>query len=61
MKRFGRFKRLKRLKPFLLLALVLSAGLLAGCGGGGGGGTTPPSPAEGSSWDQMEWDTGKWG
>lgn len=54
---------LRRFKPFLLLALVLCTGLLAGCdgGGGGGGGTTPPNPAEGSTWDQMGWDQGKWG
>ncbi|MBI3610176.1 MAG: hypothetical protein HY204_05685 [Nitrospirae bacterium] len=53
---------MKRLKPFLLL-LVFFAGLLAGCGhgGGGGGGAASPNPAEGSTWDQMGWDQGKWG
>jgi hypothetical protein len=55
-------KRFKRLKLFLLL-LVFFAGLLGGCGrgGGGGDGAASPNPAEGSTWDQMEWDKGKWG
>jgi hypothetical protein len=57
-----RMKQFKPLKPILLL-LVLCAGLFAGCGrgGGGGDGAASPNPAEGSTWDQMEWDKGKWG
>lgn len=45
----------------LVFALALSSGLMTACGGGGGGGTTPPNPAEGSNWDEMGWDQGKWG
>ncbi|MFY9271268.1 MAG: hypothetical protein WAO55_16105 [Candidatus Manganitrophaceae bacterium] len=48
----------------LVLALLLSGALLTACGGGGGGGEEPSAgnnPAEGSTWDQMEWDKGKWG
>jgi hypothetical protein len=59
-----RMKRLKRFKAILLLTLILFAGLLSGCGGGGGGGgggAAAPNPAEGSTWDQMSWDQGKWG
>jgi hypothetical protein len=42
---------------------VMLSGLLSGCGsgGGGGGGAASPNPAEGSTWDQMVWDQGKWG
>lgn len=51
-------KRFKPLKWLFLLALC--AGLSAGCSGssGDGGGA---GPAEGSTWDKMEWDKGKWG
>ena len=48
----------------LVLLLVLCTGLLAACssgGGGGGGGAPAPSPAEGSTWEEMVWDQGKWG
>jgi len=52
----------------LLLALALSGALLTACGGGGGGGSgapptggSTPNPAEGSNWDEMVWDQGKWG
>ncbi|MBI3609650.1 MAG: hypothetical protein HY204_02990 [Nitrospirae bacterium] len=54
----------KRLRGGIgLLGLLLSLGLLYGCagGGGGGGGGSTPNPAEGSTWDQMGWDQGKWG
>jgi hypothetical protein len=43
------------------VGLVLSLTLLS-CGrGGGDGGSPSPNPAEGSTWDQMGWDQGKWG
>jgi hypothetical protein len=54
-------KRVKRLKRMsVLLLFILSAGLLSGCGGGGGGGAAATNPANGSTWDQMVWDQGKW-
>jgi hypothetical protein len=45
----------------IVMVLVLVAGLYAisGCKHGGGG--SGPNPAEGSTWDQMKWDQGKWG
>jgi hypothetical protein len=55
-------KRLKQFEGPLLLVLFLLTGLFSGCShGGGGGGAAAPNPAEGSTWDQMEWDKGKWG
>jgi hypothetical protein len=49
----------------ILVSLILMASLYAisGCGGGGGGGgsAAAPNPAEGSTWDEMVWDQGKWG
>jgi hypothetical protein len=59
-------KRLIRFKLFKLLFLfILSTGMISGCGcgrgGGGGDGGGSPNPAEGSTWDQMGWDQGKWG
>lgn len=50
-----------------LLAMVIMlfcVGFMAiGCGTGGGDDNTPPAPnpAEGSDWDSMVWDQGKWG
>jgi hypothetical protein len=47
-------------RGFLILVLC---GVMAGCGGGGGDGggdSPPPNPAEGSNWDEMVWDQGKW-
>jgi hypothetical protein len=44
------------------LILVTSLYTVLGCGhGGGGGGAAAPDPAEGSTWDRMVWDQGKWG
>jgi hypothetical protein len=54
-------KQVKRLKRMSVLFLfILTAGWFSGCGGGGGGGAAP-NPANGSTWDQMVWDQGKWG
>ena len=53
--------RILRFGPVLLFLILVQGGLL-GCGQGGGGGDSPaPNPAEGSTWDQMKWDQGKWG
>jgi hypothetical protein len=49
---------MKRL--LFLLMLFLCPELLSACGHGGGGGAAA-NPAEGSTWDQMKWDQGKWG
>jgi hypothetical protein len=53
-----RINRYDRTKWIVLLSLSLA---LAGCGHGGGGGAAAPNPAEGNTWDQMQWDKGKWG
>jgi len=53
-------KRLNPIKPLLFLTVVFCLGLTAGCGSGGGGSTTA-DPAKGTTWDEMEWDKGKWG
>lgn len=50
--------RTRRWIGCLLGAAVIAVGLTA-CGGGGG--NTPPNPAEGSKWNQMFWNQGKWG
>jgi hypothetical protein len=42
----------------VILALVFSIGLMTACDGGGG---SSSNPAEGSNWDEMGWDQGKWG
>ncbi|MFY9269595.1 MAG: hypothetical protein WAO55_07595 [Candidatus Manganitrophaceae bacterium] len=42
-----------------LLIVTFLIGFLAGCGKGGG--EPGVNPAEGSTWDQMAWDKGKWG
>lgn len=43
-----------------LLILGLSLGSCSK-GGGGGGQEVENDPAQGSTWDQMVWDKGKWG
>ena len=52
----------------LFLALILSAGILAGCGGGGNSGNgndTEPlngiDTTESLNWDSITWDGGEWG
>ncbi len=58
----GENVRIIRLGGILLLFIAVLGGFLSGCGhGGGGGGGSASNPAEGSTWDQMKWDQGKWG
>ncbi len=42
-----------------LLAAVLGALLLAGCGGGGGSGEGTQAPSS-NNWGEMQWGTGNW-
>ncbi|MDH5446666.1 MAG: hypothetical protein OEY52_14025 [Gammaproteobacteria bacterium] len=45
----------------ICIAIFTSALIACGGGGGGGGGGTPQvTPEEGSNWDEMHWDKGKW-
>jgi len=46
----------------IVASLVLAGSLyvIAGCSYDHGGGSGS-NPATGSSWDQMNWDQGKWG
>ena len=44
----------------LSVSLCLIA-MLSGCPTGGGGGGTTEDPGQGTQWDQMKWDQGKWG
>ena len=57
-------KKFQSLIPSILGFLLVII-LFAGCGAGGnasGGGSLPSSdPAEGNTWDEMEWDRGQWG
>lgn len=54
-------KKIRFRRFFLCLSLLLGLGFLFGCSGGGGGGTSSSNPAEGSNFDEMQWDLGKWG
>jgi hypothetical protein len=51
---------MKLLKALCLTTLFLLS--LNACGGGGGGSQEPPPPPPPSStWDEMNWDEGRWG
>ena len=47
------------MRTWVVIIVLLVPLLLAACGGGGSGGSTS-DPAEGSNWDQMEWNRGEW-
>jgi hypothetical protein len=45
-----------RLFGFLCLLAALTA-----CSGGAGSAGSSEDPGQGTQWDQMKWDQGKWG
>jgi len=49
---------LRKIAGYLLIPLCIV--MLSACGGSSGGDENASDPANGSNWDQMEWDKGSW-
>jgi hypothetical protein len=45
---------------YLFILILLIPLLFTGCGGSSSDSDDVPDPENGSSWDQMKWDQGKW-